>query len=227
MNQSPPSVCATSALVAAAGFGTRLGLGPKCLLQLGEKTLLEIVLDTLYPVVDEIVVAAPAEFEDEMAAICGDRARVITGGNTRQSSIGKLLAASTGQTVLIQDAARPFTTGGLYSAVLEAAQKHGAAGAFLDPTVPIAHLQRDTVSSYYSREEARIVQSPQALDRQLLTDAWEKIGNRQFQSILQMVVDAGYSVHAIEGEPENIKITTALDWQIARRVIAPKFRLSK
>ncbi len=36
-----------------------------------------------------------------------------------------------------------------------------------------------------------------------------------------MVIDAGASLLAIPGEPENIKITTTLDWQIAQDVIGP------
>lgn len=215
-----------SALIPAAGLGTRLGLGPKCLLRLGEKSLLEILIDTLSPLVDEIVIATPADFRDEITAITASRASIICGGNSRQSSIDKLLAASTENTVLIQDAARPFASAQLCAAVLEAAEQHGAAGAFLDPTVPIGHLQGDTVASFYSRDEARIFQAPQAFNRQLLTNARAHAGNQEFQSTAQMVMDAGHSLLAVAGEPENIKITTPLDWQIARKVIASKLGLN-
>ena len=73
-----------SALLPAAGLGTRLGLGPKCLLQIGQQSLLEIVIRTLQPLVDEILVAIPGGYESEFAVSIGDRASIVTGGITRQ-----------------------------------------------------------------------------------------------------------------------------------------------
>ena len=211
----------TSALIPAAGLGTRLGLGPKCLLRLGEQTVLELVVAALAPLVDEVLVAAPGGFEGELRAVLRGSASVITGGDTRQDSIDALLHASAGQLVLIQDAARPFASRALHTAVLDAASMHGAAGAFLDPTVPVGFLADGTVASYRTRQEARIFQAPQAYSREVLMDARRKSAGRQFQSTAQMVIDAGHALWAVPGEPENIKITTSLDWLIAQRVIAP------
>jgi 2-C-methyl-D-erythritol 4-phosphate cytidylyltransferase len=215
----------TSALIPAAGLGLRLGLGPKCLLRLGKQTVLELVVTTLSSVVDEVLVAAPEGFEAELRSMLGGRAEVITGGSTRQDSIDALLHASTGQLLLIQDAARPFASRALHTAVLDAAFMHGAAGAFLDPTVPVGLLVDGTVASYRTRQEARIFQAPQAYSREVLTDARRKSAGRQFQSTAQMVIDAGHALWAVPGEPENIKITTPLDWLIAQRVIAPSLGL--
>lgn len=215
----------TSALIPAAGLGTRLGLGPKCLLRIGGRTLLEIVVTTLLPLVDEVLVAVPADFAVEITALLQGRATVITGGRSRRESIDLLLAASSGQIVLIQDAARPFASSALCSAVLLAAEQHGAAGAFLDPTVPVGRLQDGVVASYQTRQEARIFQAPQAYHRAVLHTARHKTTGREFQSTAQMVIAAGYTLQAIPGEPENIKITTSLDWLIAQRVIAPTLGL--
>lgn len=206
-------------------MGTRLGLGPKCLLRLGDRSLLEILVETLQPLVDEILVATPAQFEPQVVKILRGRARTVPGGASRQQSIDNLLQASSGNILLIQDAARPFASAALCAAVLDAARLHGAAGAFLDPTVPVGRVAQGRVASYQTRQEARIFQAPQAFTRQTLLDAGEKTRGREFQSTAQMVIDAGYPLTAIEGEPENIKITTSLDWQIAQRVIAPKLGL--
>lgn len=215
----------TSALIPAAGLGTRLGLGPKCLLRLGDKTVLELIVDTLSPLVDEVLVAVPEGFEDALRAVLRDTATVITGGGSRQDSIDAMLQVCTGQLILIQDVARPFASRALHSAVLDAAAQYGAAGAFLDPTVPVGHLVDGVVASYQTREEAGIFQAPQVYRRDVLLDAREKAAGRQFQSTAQMVIDAGYALRAVPGEPENIKITTTLDWLIAQRVIAPSLGL--
>jgi 2-C-methyl-D-erythritol 4-phosphate cytidylyltransferase len=214
-----------SALIPAAGLGTRLGLGPKCLLRIGERTLLEILVTTLLPLVNEVLVATPEGFEDEMTSIFQGRAIVIAGGRTRQESIDRMLQLCTGQFVLIQDGARPFASRALCAAVLDAAAQHGAAGAFLDPTVPVGRLDDGVVASYQTRQEARIFQAPQAFSRDVLFNARQKTEGREFQSTAQMVIDAGYTLQAIPGEPENIKITTSLDWQIAQKVIAPELGL--
>lgn len=215
----------TSALIPAAGLGTRLGLGPKCLLRLGDRTVLELIVDTLSPLVDEVLVAVPAGFEDALRAVLRDTATVITGGGSRQDSIDAMLQVCTGQLILIQDVARPFASRALHSAVLDAARQYGAAGAFLDPTVPVGHLVDGVVASYRTREEAGIFQAPQVYRRDVLLDARDKAAGRQFQSTAQMVIDAGYALRAVPGEPENIKITTTLDWLIAQRVIAPSLGL--
>jgi 2-C-methyl-D-erythritol 4-phosphate cytidylyltransferase len=211
----------SAALIPAAGLGKRLGLGPKCLLRIGERTLLDILLTTLAPLVEKILVAAPPGFEDEVATILQERATLVAGGATRQASIDNMLAACAAEIVLIQDAARPFPSRALCTAVLEGAAQHGAAGAFLDPTVPVGQLANGKVASYQSRQEARIFQAPQAFSRELLASARTKTDGKEFQSTAQMVIDAGDSLLAIPGEPENIKITTTLDWQIAQDVIGP------
>jgi 2-C-methyl-D-erythritol 4-phosphate cytidylyltransferase len=215
----------TSALVPAAGLGTRLGLGPKCLLRIGERTLLEIVVATLHPLVDEVLVAVPKDFAGEITSLLQGRATVIVGGRSRQESIDHLLAACVGQTVLIQDSARPFASPALCAAVLHAAAEHGAAGAFLDPTVPVGRLENGVVSSCQTRQEARIFQAPQAYHRDILLTARRNTAGREFQSTAQMVIAAGYTLQAIPGEPENIKITTSLDWLIAQKAIAPTLGL--
>lgn len=221
MNPAPR----TSALIPAAGQGTRLGLGPKCLLRLGERSLLEILIGTLAPLVDEILVTAGKGYESEIEKLVEGRATVISGGSTRQESIDHLLAVCTGEIVLIQDAARPFATPDLCGKVLDAAGEYHAAGAFLDPVVPVGHLVDGMVASCHTRQEARIFQAPQAFRRDVLINARKEMDDREFQSTAQMVMKAGYALRSIPGEPENIKITTPLDWLIAQKVIAPKLGL--
>lgn len=216
-----------SALIPAAGLGSRLGLSPKCLLRIGQQSLLEILLTTIQPLVDEILVAVPSDYECEIATNLRDRAVIVPGGESRQDSIEHLIDASSGEILLIQDVARPFASRSLCSMVLEAAIEHGAAGAFLDPTVPVGRLKNGAVASYQSRFEVGIFQAPQAFRRDVLMTARQRTAGQQFQSTAQMVIDAGYALQAIPGEAENIKITTLLDWLIGQNVIAPTLGLEK
>ncbi len=227
MKQPMTSTPGKSALIPAAGLGARLGLGPKCLLRIGQQSLVEILVTTLQPLVDEIIVAVPGGYEHEIAATLGDRAVIVSGGDSRQDSIDNLFYASSGEVVLIQDVARPFASRKLCSAVLEAAAEHGAAGAFLDPTVPVGLLENGAVASYQSKHQAGIFQAPQAFSRDVLMTARQRTAGQQFQSTAQMVIDAGFALQAIPGEPENIKITTRFDWLIVQNVIALKLGIEK
>ena len=77
-----------AAIVAAAGSGERFGAPiPKALIQLGDRTLLEHAVSSLSAVVDQIVVTAPAGFEDQIRALVGDAVTVVTGGATRSDSV--------------------------------------------------------------------------------------------------------------------------------------------
>ncbi len=78
----------TAAIIAGAGLGNRLGAQiPKALLQIEGISLVERAFSALSRVVDEIVITAPAGFEEEFRKSVGDSAKVITGGVLRSDSV--------------------------------------------------------------------------------------------------------------------------------------------
>lgn len=218
------NMCA-GALIPAAGSGERLGLGPKALLRLGRLTLIEILVDTLEPIVGSIVVSAPEGYVHEFKRLLGSRSIVVRGGCNRQESIDKILSVSSAEILLIQDVARPFARRSLCEKVLRAAARHGAAGAFLDPMVPVGYSDGGSIGLQWDRQHARIFQAPQAFSRDILARARSLHAGRQFQSTAQMVIEAGFPLAEVPGNVENIKITTPFDWQVAQRVIAPMLGL--
>ena len=75
-------------LIPAAGSGERFGAPiPKALVQLNGRTLIEHALLNLGPVATQIIVAAPAGYEDKFREILGDAVTVVTGGSTRTKSV--------------------------------------------------------------------------------------------------------------------------------------------
>lgn len=209
------------ALIPAAGMGERLGLGPKAFLRCGTQTLLERVVTEIRPFVDNVLVTVPPGYRRQAEQQLGPHVNVFEGGASRQSSIDIMLAESQAHIVLIHDVARPFAPGTLFDAVLQAAELHGAAGAFLDPQVPVGFTSDGQVARQWPREGARIFQAPQAFKRDILDRAIAASAGRQFQSTAQMVIEAGFALADVPGLQENIKITTPFDWLIAQRVIAP------
>lgn len=206
-----------SCLIPSAGNGERMGLGCKGFLPLAGKPLLRWLADKAVRVADEVVVAVPVERRDEAIALLPD-CRVIAGGETRHDSVALLAQAAHGDWLLLQDAARPFSSVGLCSAVLAAARATGCAGAFLDPEVPVARLRDGRVEAVLLRDEAGIFQSPQAFSRVAMQQmlGYAQAHGIKPQSTLQLAIEAGIAVAAVAGEKHNIKLTTLPDWQLAK-----------
>ena len=114
MNHTPTS----AAIIAGAGMGHRLGAEiPKALIHIDGVTLVERAFTSLSTVVDEIVITAPAGYEEQFRAIVGDSAKVITGGVLRSDSVNLALKSlsPTIENVLVHDAARALATSDLAS----------------------------------------------------------------------------------------------------------------
>ncbi len=213
----------TVALVPAAGSGYRLGLGPKAFLEIGGRTLLEHVVRNLVGQVERILVGAPPDHIERAHRLVGDRAEVRVGGSTRQESISLLFAASTEGVVLIHNVGQPFATRELIGNVVLSAKRHGAAASFLPAQVPVGHVVDGFVTQMTSRKKILLPYTPQAFHRDILQEAlqYAREHGTESESILQLVLSIGRKVRFVPGEETNVKLTTALDWEVARKVIAP------
>ncbi len=207
------------ALIPAAGYGTRLGRGPKGLLEIGGKKLLDQLLATVAPFVSRILVGVPKEYSEDFGHLASHNVELVIGGKTRQETIEILFQQTSQGIVLIQDAARPFTRASSITQVIEAAAIHGAAGLFLDPSVPVAIIEDGFAVKSISRKTAGMFQAPQAFKREVLADAMSNTQDLHFQSTAEMVLAAGHRVKCIEGDPYNIKITNEFDFSIAEKII--------
>lgn len=211
---------AVSFLILAAGTGERLGMGPKGLLQLQGRPLLCWLADKALQVAGEVLVAVPATHVEAVTAML-PACRVIAGGQTRQDSIALLAGQARGEWLLVHDGARPFASTALFEQVIATARRYGCAGAFLSPAVPVARLRDGRVVEACSGSEIGIFQTPQVYAR---TDMARMLRHQSSvpgwfaQSAVQLALAAGIEVHAVPGEVQNFKITTAEDWHVAQHL---------
>jgi 2-C-methyl-D-erythritol 4-phosphate cytidylyltransferase len=222
VDMNPSTRLQSSALVAAAGQGSRLGLGPKAFLEVGGRSLVELVVANLLDLVDEVVVAAPPGMTARVAGRLPADVRVIEGGDSRQDTLVRLARAARGDLLLFQFVARPFASRALYAAVLTAADRHGAATAGVNPEVPIGGEQGGSVSVSEALLRGRILQTPRAFRRERLRvpdPGWEG------QVRVDICTPCDTPLALVPGEETNIKITTALDWAIAREAVGPHLGL--
>ncbi len=214
MNSSPSS----AAIIAGAGMGHRLGADiPKALIQLDGITLVERAFAALSKVVDEIVITAPAGYEEQFRQIVGESAKVITGGILRSDSVNLALnALSTSvKYVLVHDAARALATEDLASRVLQEL-KSGAPAVIpaLNVVDTIKEVDRDGyVRSTPDRAALRAVQTPQGFELSVLRRAHEASADATDDAAL--VEALGIKVKTIAGEARAMKITNPEDLALA------------
>ncbi len=214
MNSSPSS----AAIIAGAGMGHRLGADiPKALIQLDGITLVERAFAALSKVVDEIVITAPAGYEEQFRQIVGESAKVITGGVLRSDSVNLALNALSPSVkyVLVHDAARALATEDLAARVLQEL-KSGAPAVIpaLNVVDTIKEVDRDGyVRSTPDRAALRAVQTPQGFELSVLRRAHEASADATDDAAL--VEALGIKVKTIAGEARAMKITNPEDLAVA------------
>ena len=214
MNHTPTS----AAIIAGAGMGHRLGADiPKALIQIDGVTLIERAFAALSPVVDEIVITAPAGYEDQFRAIVGDSATVITGGVLRSDSVNMALKSLSPSTkyVLVHDAARALATSELAQRVLHGLTSgESAVIPALSVVDTIKEVDRDGyVRSTPDRSILRAVQTPQGFSVEVLKRAHAASDDATDDAAL--VEALGVKVKTIPGEARAMKITNPEDIAMA------------
>jgi len=214
MNHTPTS----AAIIAGAGMGHRLGADiPKALIQIDGVTLIERAFAALSRVVDEIVITAPAGYEDQFRTIVGDSATVITGGVLRSDSVNVALKSLSPSTkyVLVHDAARALATSDLAERVLHGLTSgESAVIPALSVVDTIKEVDRDGyVRSTPDRSILRAVQTPQGFSVDVLKRAHEASEDATDDAAL--VEALGVKVKTIPGEARAMKITNPEDIAMA------------
>jgi len=202
-----------AAIIAAAGSGERFGAAiPKALIQLGDRTLLEHAVAAISAVADQIVVTAPAGYEDQIKKLVGDDVSVVTGGATRSESVRAGLAAiNNADFVLVHDAARALASVELAKRVV--ASLHTGALAVV-PVLPVVDTLQEVsadgkVLAAIDRTPLRRVQTPQGFTYSVLQEVHQGAQDATDDSTLAL--NAGHGVATVVGEERALKITTPSD----------------
>src|SRR5687767_8199776 len=152
------------ALLVAAGSGERLGASrPKAFVMLGGRPMLEWSLDALRAAgIEEIVVALP-EGEAAPEGTVG-----VRGGATRTDSVRAALAASSGDPVVVHDAARPLVTPETIRAALDGLEDHDAVVVAAPVTDTVKRVVEGRVVETVPRDDLWAAQTPQVVRRAAL-----------------------------------------------------------
>lgn len=208
--------------ILAAGSATRAGVD-KILADLGGQPVVawSIAAGAAAGCFEEIVVTAPSDRVAAVAAVAGDRARVVEGGASRTASSWRALdAAGHADVIAIHDAARPFAPPSLFARCVEIAAREGSAVAGL----PFADTVRRADEAGIATEEVSrkglwSVQTPQAFRCELLARARAAAGDATFSDDAAALAAVGITPRMVLGERRNLKITTLEDLAYARELV--------
>ena len=213
-----------TALIVAAGKGERLGGGvPKQYRLLGGKPILRWAVESLiaHPAVRGVrVVIGQGQQELATAALRGvDVGNLIEGGAHRADSVRAGLAATSGDAVLVHDAARPFCPTPVIDRLIAALEFHEGSA----PVLPVG----DTLARANSALEDAVdrtgldrVQTPQAFRLGDLNAAYERWSGSPPTDETTVVRAAGMSVAAVQGDPALEKLTVPADLERAQQWLA-------
>ena len=220
-----------AALVAAAGSSSRMGGVNKLLQPLDGIPVLARTLTALQMArrIDEIVVAAREEDFLEISQLCRTYGitkctKVIRGGESRAHSVllAALEAGEGMELLAVQDGARPLVTPGLIDRVISAAIRCGAAAPAVAVKDTIKAVRDDgTVAETLDRAALRAVQTPQIFESALLKAALQAAveGGIPITDDCSAVERLGKRVYLVEGDEENLKITTPVDLILAEAIL--------
>lgn len=211
------------ALIVAAGLGERLGAGrPKALVELAGRPLLQWSVDVLGAIdeIERIVVSLPADVEAPQGTVG------VLGGAVRSESVLRALKASgEGGPVLVHDAARPLLSVELVQATLAEVEHEGVDAAIAATPVTDTIKQADgdgVVTQTLDRACLWTVQTPQVFRREALERALDVS-----EEVLAQATDDAWLVERLGGRvvivpapKDNLKVTTALDLELAELLLA-------
>ena len=213
-------------IIVAGGKGLRMGSDiPKQFLPIGGRPVLMRTLERFreYSADLQIILVLPEAQQSYWQQLCQQHQFKIAyllanGGETRFHSVqnGLALIPDNAEGVVgVHDGVRPFPSIDVISRCYETARRTGA----VVPVVPVVETLRHVAEGTKPHGDYRLVQTPQTFDIQLLKAANRQPYNDGFTDDASVVEASGFDITLVDGNRENIKITTPYDLKIAEVLI--------
>ena len=212
-------------IIVAGGKGLRMGSDiPKQFMTIGGKPILMHTMTRFHEYDPNMgmIVVLPHDQQDTWKQLCEEYHfdiphEVVDGGDTRFASSKNGLAAIPDDAegvVGIHDGVRPFVSHKVIEECYEAARDEYAAIPVIPVTDTIRYVDRHGGKNVM-RSDYRVVQTPQTFDISLVKQAFNQPYQDSFTDDASVVEALGCQVVMVDGNRENIKITTPFDLAIA------------
>jgi len=215
-------------IIVAAGSGSRMGGEiPKQYLMLKGKPVIIHTLEKFYqfdPEIEIVLVLAPAHKElwkslsasyELSGSLC-----LGQGGETRYDSVKNGLSLI-GQADLIgiHDAVRPLVSQDTLARSYNIAGREGSGIPVVEMDESVRMIDGQGGSEHLDRSSLKRVQTPQVFSAERIKKAYQQAYNQSFTDDASVYETMFGPVSLVEGNRENIKITTPTDMQLAQLLI--------
>ncbi len=214
-------------VIVAGGSGSRMRSEvPKQFIVIGTKPLLMHTIDAFkkFDSAIQIILVLPESQKEYWSNLCEKYSfstihDVVNGGETRFHSVsnGLVLVKEPG-IVGIHDGVRPFVSQKTLFNCYKTAEDSGNAVPAVDAFESVR--QTDATSNRaIDRTTIKLVQTPQVFRSEQLLKAYKTEFTSGFTDDASVAEAAGYHINLVEGNRENIKITTPFDLKIAEALL--------
>lgn len=224
------------AIIVAGGKGLRMGGElPKQFISVNGKPVLMRTLEA-FVAADasvKIILVLPKDHQPFWQSLCREYHftvphSIANGGPTRFHSVKNGLETVPPDVddalVAVHDGVRPFVAPEVINRCFSEAEACGAVVPVVEVVdtlrqlddKPLADKMLHTASHTVSRSNYRIVQTPQTFRLSILREAYTQEYNELFTDDASVVEALGYDIMLVEGNRENIKITTPFDLAVAK-----------
>jgi 2-C-methyl-D-erythritol 4-phosphate cytidylyltransferase len=218
------------AVIVAGGSGSRMNSNiPKQFLLIKNKPLLFYTIEVFLKTYDDlqVILVLPQEHMSKGQEIVDaffdtSRISICPGGRTRFHSVQNgLQLINEDSIIFVHDGVRCLVTKDLIERCFTATKISGSAIPVITSKDSVRLLNGDAHIAV-DRSTVKLVQTPQTFHSKILLTAF-KIDYKDKFTDEAMVVEAfGIKVYLIDGEENNIKITTPADMIIAEQIISGK-----
>ncbi len=217
-------------IIVAGGSGSRMGPElPKQFLELCGKPVLMHTIQVFFDFDPEceLILVLPVVQKEVWADMCLKYSfslphQIVSGGETRFHSVqnGLKFIQSEG-IVFIHDGVRPLVSKETLMRCFETAQKYGNAIPVLPVNESLRKLDGDQNISV-DRSLYFSVQTPQTFRSEVILKSFRQPYELSFTDDASVVEKSGFAINMIDGNRENIKITTPTDLLIAEAFLQAK-----
>ena len=210
-------------IIVAGGKGLRMGGDiPKQFLPVCGKPVLMRTLEAFhsYDASIHIILVLPVSQQDYWKQLCLEYRfelshDIADGGETRFHSVRNGLALVKEEGLVgVHDGVRPFVSQKVIARCYEEASVRKAVIPVIGVVETVRHL-KESGSETVPRDQYKLVQTPQVFDVDLLRRAYQQPYVEMFTDDASVVEALGENVALVEGNRENIKLTTPFDMKLA------------
>jgi len=215
-----------SAIILAAGSGSRTGLGfNKVLLEINDKKVIEYSLEAFHKdkKCTELILVVQENlyefFSNEYSEMVD---KFVVGGSKRQYSVYNALSVVTNDFVLIHDGARPNINSKTINEICDILNQSSSITLGVNVTDTVQQVEGDIVMKTLNRRNLILTQTPQAFKTDVIRKAHDLAKKDDFVGTDDTVLIEKYcdiDTVVVVGDKNNIKLTTLDDVKLLEVIL--------